>query len=149
VIPWTLKKEADMDKKTGKRISYFLVAIILSLGLTGDTFDTTSAGKIVAWGYNGDGQCKVPSPNSGFIAISAGSYHSLGLKPDTLPIFDGHDFNGDWISDISVWRPSTAVWWIGGIEVVQWGEAGDIPVPGDYDGYRVTDIAIWRPSTGM
>jgi len=37
-------------------------------------------GSIVAWGYNGSGQCNVPCPNSGFISIAGGNEHSLGLK---------------------------------------------------------------------
>ncbi|MHC4763405.1 MAG: hypothetical protein ACYS71_08590, partial [Planctomycetota bacterium] len=37
-------------------------------------------GKIVAWGDNDYGQCDVPSPNTGFTAITAGLGHSLGLK---------------------------------------------------------------------
>jgi hypothetical protein len=40
------------------------------------------AGSVVAWGYNDAGQCNVPSPNSGFVAIAAGQSHSLGLKSD-------------------------------------------------------------------
>jgi len=40
------------------------------------------SGSIVAWGLNNHGQCDVPAPNSGFIAIAAGWYHSLGLKED-------------------------------------------------------------------
>jgi formylglycine-generating enzyme required for sulfatase activity len=36
----------------------------------------------VAWGYNGYGQCTLPSPNTGFTAIAAGNSHSLGLKTD-------------------------------------------------------------------
>ena len=43
-----------------------------SLGLKED-------GSIVAWGYNLNGQCNVPSPNSGFVAVAGGGYHSLGL----------------------------------------------------------------------
>jgi len=39
-------------------------------------------GYIVAWGENDDGQCDVPSPNSGFIAVSGGVDHSLGLRND-------------------------------------------------------------------
>ena len=35
---------------------------------------------IVAWGENDDGQCDVPSPNSGFTAVAAGDGHGLGLK---------------------------------------------------------------------
>jgi hypothetical protein len=37
-------------------------------------------GSIVAWGRNDIGQCTVPSPNADFIAIAAGSSHTLGLK---------------------------------------------------------------------
>ena len=37
---------------------------------------------IVAWGYNesGSGQCNVPAPNTDFVAVAAGSAHSVGLK---------------------------------------------------------------------
>ncbi len=36
----------------------------------------------MAWGYNNYGQTDVPVPNTSFVAISAGPYHSLGLKSD-------------------------------------------------------------------
>jgi hypothetical protein len=41
-----------------------------------------SDGSVAAWGDNTYGQCNVPYPNSGFVAIAAGSQHSLGLKWD-------------------------------------------------------------------
>jgi len=41
-------------------------------------------GRIVAWGDNTDGQCNIPAPNSGFIAIAAGRYHSLGLRSSSV-----------------------------------------------------------------
>jgi alpha-tubulin suppressor-like RCC1 family protein len=36
----------------------------------------------VAWGRNLEGQCNVATPNSGFVAVAAGDYQSLGLKAD-------------------------------------------------------------------
>ncbi len=54
-------------------------------------------------------------------------------------------------ADLAVWRPSTGQWWVlGGPGSAQtnasWGQAGDIPVPGDYDGDGKTDFSIFRPS---
>jgi len=40
------------------------------------------AGSIVAWGYNLYGQSNIPSPNTGFVAVAGGGYHSLALKQD-------------------------------------------------------------------
>jgi parallel beta-helix repeat protein len=51
-------------------------------------------------------------------------------------------------TDIAVWRPSNGKWYVYGGSTVQWGVAGDIPVPGDYNGDGETDIAVWRPSNG-
>jgi hypothetical protein len=64
-------------------------------------------------------------------------------------IFDGQDFDGDSTSDLSVFRPSSGLWFIRGSEGGKWGEGNDIPVPGDYNGDGKTDIAVWRPSEGI
>ena len=58
-----------------------------SLGLKAD-------GSIVAWGYNGYGQCNVPAPNTGFTAVAAGSSHSLGLKADGSIVAWGYNHYG-------------------------------------------------------
>lgn len=63
------------------------------------------------------------------------------------------DFDGDGKSDISIFRPSNAEWWInrssdGNTNAYQFGSPTDEPVPADYDGDGKTDIAFWRPSTG-
>ncbi|KPA09095.1 signal peptide protein [Candidatus Magnetomorum sp. HK-1] len=72
------------------------------------------------------------------------------------------DFDGDGISDKTVWRkingtfyviPSSGVCPRGmkkhwkGCEF-QWGLPGDVPVTGDYDGDGKTELAVWRPMTG-
>ena len=87
------------------------------------------------------------------------------------------DYEGDGITDIAVFRPSTGEWFVlrsssltlltlvwGGrtdipaqgdydgdctIEVtLVWGGGADIPVPADFDGDSKADVAIFRPSTG-
>jgi hypothetical protein len=44
------------------------------------------------------GQCNVPAPNSGFIAIAGGSFFSLALRADNTPI-NPADMNCDGLID--------------------------------------------------
>lgn len=63
------------------------------------------------------------------------------------------DFDGDFRTDVSVFRPSNGAWYIsrssnGATTITSWGVNGDIPVPDDYDGDNVSDIAVYRPGSG-
>jgi hypothetical protein len=65
-----------------------------------------------------------------------------------------HDFDGDFISDIGIYRKSWGAWYIspsgGGSTIAQgWGgDPSDIPLSGDYDGDGISDLAVYRRSTG-
>jgi CSLREA domain-containing protein len=63
------------------------------------------------------------------------------------------DFDGDVKTDIGIFRPSDATWWInrsstGVTFAAQFGLTTDKMVPADFTGDGKTDIAIWRPSNG-
>jgi uncharacterized delta-60 repeat protein len=64
------------------------------------------------------------------------------------------DFNGDGLTDMSIFRPSTGQWWYQDSYFAsqtfagQWGLSTDRPVPADYTGDGRTDVAVFRPSSG-
>jgi hypothetical protein len=61
-----------------------------------------------------------------------------------LPVIN--DFTGDHRSDFVLWRAAQRRWLIvdsatGVAQTSQWGQAGDLAVPGDYDGDGKADLA--------
>ena len=63
------------------------------------------------------------------------------------------DFDGDGRTDLSVFRPSSGVWYIqnsfsNSFRAQAFGQNGDRPVPEDFDADGVTDIGVFRPSNG-
>ncbi|HEY0545083.1 MAG TPA: VCBS repeat-containing protein [Pyrinomonadaceae bacterium] len=75
------------------------------------------------------------------------------LSDCTVPTRDKIDFDGDWKTDVAVWRPSTGQWTFrssidNSIHTQQLGGASlrDVPVPGDYDGDDRADLAVFRTS---
>jgi hypothetical protein len=77
--------------------------------------------------------------------------HRCGLSAPPFFVRNAN-YNAGGRTDAAVWRPGTGTWSIysssGGEFVEQWGQVGDIPVPGDYDGDGTPNLAVWRPSTG-
>lgn len=86
----------------------------------------------------------VNGPNKGLGNEDLGG-GSISSGP-TRPV--NGDFNGDRVTDPTVFRPSDGWWHSRGVGDVQWGRPGDIPVPADYNGDKITDYAIYRPENG-
>ncbi len=91
--------------------------------------------------------------------LVAGAFTKLGNQPRigaARLIETGgarFDFDGDGRSDVSVFRPSSTVWYIrnslnGSVTYANFGSSGDMPAPADFDGDGKTDMAIFRPSNG-
>lgn len=63
------------------------------------------------------------------------------------------DFDGDGKTDIGIFRPAVAEWWIrrsstSQVFAAQFGAQNDVITPGDFTNDGKTDIAFWRPSSG-
>jgi len=77
-------------------------------------------------------------------------HHARLLDPQARTPFD---FDGDGKTDLGIFRPDLAEWWINRssnqtVFAAQFGAATDRLAPGDYTGDGKADIAVWRPSTG-
>jgi len=64
------------------------------------------------------------------------------------------DFDGDFKTDFSVFRPANSVWYIlnssdNSVRSQPFGLSGDAPTPEDFDGDNITDISVFRPSNGF
>jgi hypothetical protein len=99
-------------------------------------------------------QARIRVREAGFIdPMGTSANFTIGIT--TAPIAHvPFDYDGDGKSDISVFRPSTGVWFLqnssnGSFSINQFGASGDQTVPADFDGDGKTDIAIYRPSNGL
>jgi hypothetical protein len=88
---------------------------------------------------------EAPSNNLNFQVFQWG-------QPGDKPLMA--DFNGDGRDELTVFRPSTGIWYVynqinGSYKTVRFGITEDIPVAADYDSDGKADIAVFRPSTGI
>ena len=80
--------------------------------------------------------------------------HAGGRIQKIVPAQANADFDGDFRTDYSVFRPSSNTWYIinsqtGFIRTRIFGFPDALIAPEDYDGDRITDIAHFNPVTGL
>jgi len=103
-------------------------------------------GGMMMWDLTGD------YPKKGGTTLTSIIYNYFQSPPfcnTMLNFSDAGDYNGDGVSEIAIFRPSSGLWAIRGLGRTYFGKSGDIPASGDYDGDGITDIAIFRNSTGL
>ena len=154
--------------------TFYLTNSNSSAGVTG--FQYGISGDIpIAGDWNGDGTTTVGvyRPTTGkFYLRNSNSTDQAGVKadvetqmlgnlssttPDKVPI--ACDWNGDGITDLGLFRTSTAEWetfvsygqqanapWIGYVPTFVYGNPGDKPVCGDWDSNKTATPGVYRDS---
>ena len=86
------------------------------------------------------------------LSLVKGSDFEVVQTPNHL-LMPHSDFDGDSRTDVSVFRPSTGVWYLqrsqDGFTAAQFGLSTDQITPADFTGDGRSDIAVWRPSNGV
>ncbi len=73
---------------------------------------------------------------------------SLYPTPEYL-VLDSGDYDGDGITDVSIFRSSNGLWAIKGLTRIYFGSNGDSPVTGNFAGDMLDEFGIFRPSAGL
>ena len=109
---------------------------------------------ISSFGEDDAGEIYITTNNA-----NAGTVQRLVNPNAPTPKNTVSDFDGDLRTDISVFRPSTGIWYFydslnaggnsGYIRAIQFGSSSDLLAPGDFDGDGKADVAVFRPNGGF
>ncbi len=113
-------------------------------------FDTDGRATVGVYGQMGgsviDGRNRVVAVGAN--GVSVGTFAIARILVSGPKLFD---YDGDGLAELSVFRPSTRVWYTqsaNDFTAREWGEVNDRLAPADYDGDLKTDVAVFRPSNG-
>ncbi|HVF29664.1 MAG TPA: VCBS repeat-containing protein [Pyrinomonadaceae bacterium] len=93
------------------------------------------------------------SNNDGVSGVDVVAMDDMIYGEPRAESFHTGDFDGDGVTDLNIFRPSSGTWFnfnsgSNTIDIAGFGQNGDIPVDGDFDGDGLADRAIFRPSDG-
>jgi large repetitive protein len=74
---------------------------------------------------------------------------TMGTPNSSVPVVGYFNANGPEQVAVFTIVNGQGVWNIASGQTVTFGQAGDIPVPGDYTGVGYGELAVYRPSTGQ
>ncbi|HEY0426492.1 MAG TPA: VCBS repeat-containing protein [Pyrinomonadaceae bacterium] len=107
------------------------------------------------YGHTSQVTFTAPANTHYYIAVDGynGATGNINLTWNITDGTQSANFDGDDLSDISVFRPSDGNWYDintseNSVSTVHWGISEDKPVQGDYDNDGKTDRAVFRPSNG-
>lgn len=163
-ISWVVTPYAFMNSANSVNEMTFQAVLNKSGKITFRFLDTLTTSNSYSYGASATSSISPMSDGSGDTLIIShntanqtyiDSNKSVELNRLERALFS--DYDGDGKSDLIVFRPSSAVWYvlqssnsfnINDIGIHQLGLPGDTPIIGDFDGDHKTDLVVWRPSNG-
>lgn len=126
-------------------------SVDFSFDVSGATYNSSS-GTVWHLGIQPDGDILAAGQFDGISGVARSGFARLLMNTNVTPAI--FDFDGDGRTDISVFRPSSGIWYrinsyFNQFRATAWGTNGDVIVPSDFDGDFRTDIAVFRPDSGV
>jgi hypothetical protein len=112
-----------------------------------------AAAHLGAWGLAETIRARLATwrPSDGKVRIYGSADVAFTGQPGDVPV--PADYDGDAITDVGVWNPTTGTWKIllssdSAVREIQWGVPGDRPVPADFNGDGKAELTVFRPASG-